>query len=114
VTIEDFRNLALDLPEAIESSHQAHPDFRVRKKVFATICYPDESTGMVKLTPEQQKTFVRTAPGVFKPVNGAWGQRGATLVRLESADAPTVRRALVTAWRNIAPKGLAASVELED
>jgi hypothetical protein len=114
VTIEDFRSLALELPEAIESAHQAHPDFRVRGKIFATICYPDESTGMVKLTPEQQKAFVRSARRVFAPVKGAWGERGATLVRLASADEATVRRALVTAWRNTAPKGLAATLDLED
>jgi hypothetical protein len=30
MTADDFRNLALSLPEASESAHMGHPDFRVR------------------------------------------------------------------------------------
>jgi hypothetical protein len=30
VTAEQFRRLALSFPEAFESSHMQHPDFRVR------------------------------------------------------------------------------------
>ena len=47
-----------------------HPDFRVRNKIFATLVYPDEALGMVKLTPEQQQLFVRAEPEVFVPVSG--------------------------------------------
>lgn len=32
---EDFRNLALSLPEAAESSHFGAADFRVRGRIFA-------------------------------------------------------------------------------
>src|SRR5206468_9304921 len=58
MTPEGFRRLALRMPEASESAHMGHPDFRVRGKIFATLSYPDESWGMVKLTPEQQEAFV--------------------------------------------------------
>jgi hypothetical protein len=37
VTADHFRNLALGLPEACESAHMGHPDFRIRGKVFATL-----------------------------------------------------------------------------
>src|SRR5262249_46222771 len=111
VTTDEFRLLALELPEAVESAHQGHPDFRVRGKVFATLAYPDEGFGMVKLTPEQQGTFVRTEPAVFSAVKGTWGQRGATLVRLLPASEPSVRSALTMAWRNVAPKRLADTLE---
>lgn len=110
MTADDFRRLALSLPEAVESAHMGHPDFRVRGKIFATLG-PDESWGMVKLTPDQQKLFVRTEPKVFEPVPGGWGRRGATRVRLEAATESAVRQALVAAWRNTAPKGLAARLE---
>ena len=53
MTVNEFRNLALGLPEASEAEHMGHPDFRVRGKIFATLG-PDEEWGMVKLTPEQQ------------------------------------------------------------
>jgi len=111
MTVDDFRKLALDLPEAIESAHMNHPDFRVRNKIFATI-WPDESWGMVKLTPQQQVMFVQAEPNVFMPVKGRWGRKGATNVKLEIADRTTVRDALVTAWRNAAPKTLAREHDL--
>ena len=30
MTADEFRTLALSLPEAVEDEHMAHPDFRVR------------------------------------------------------------------------------------
>src|SRR5438034_11454670 len=69
VTADDFRSIALSLPEAAESAHMGHPDFRVRGKIFATLG-PDEAWGMVKLTPEQQGQFNRAEPEVFVPIPG--------------------------------------------
>lgn len=86
----------------------AHPDFRVYGKIFATLGYPDELWGMVKLTPEQQEAFVDSHPAVFVPVKGGWGVRGATSVRLKAASRRTLGPALETAWRNAAPRKLAA------
>ena len=111
MTVDDFRNLALSLPEPSESAHMGHPDFRVRGKIFATI-WPDETWGMVKLTPKQQASFVEADPTIFMPVKGGWGRKGATQVLLKSADAITVRNALLTAWRNATPKALAKTLEL--
>jgi len=62
VTSADFRRIALSLPQAVESAHMGHPDFRVGGKIFATIS-PDDTCGMVKLTLEQQHDFVRSDPG---------------------------------------------------
>src|SRR2546423_6929891 len=103
MTAEEFRTLALSLPEASEDAHMGHPDFRVRGKIFATLG-PDEDWGMVKLTPETQALFMRTEPEVFHPAAGAWGQRGATIVRLDAATESSARQALIAAWRNTAPK----------
>ena len=101
-----FRLIALSLPGTIEASHQGHPDFRVGKRIFATLGYPDEGWGMVKLTPEQQFVLVEAEPGIFRPVPGGWGKHGNTNVRLAKADRTTLRSALTLAWRNIAPKSL--------
>jgi hypothetical protein len=54
---------------------------------------------------------VRTEPKVFEPVQGAWGRRGCTYVRLEPAAEPAVRQALILAWRNVAPKRLAQQLD---
>jgi len=106
MTANQFRRIALSLPETTESAHMNHPDFRVGNKIFATLAYPGEDWGMVKLTPEQQQSFIRAEPEVFDPCSGAWGRRGATNVRLPLVKEDAVRRALVTAWRNTAPKRL--------
>jgi hypothetical protein len=103
-----FRRLALSLPEAAEGAHMGHPDFRVRNKIFATLGVPDAAWGMVKLTPEQQEVLIAAEPEAFRPAAGAWGRRGSTHVRLAAVDATTLRSALGMAWRNAAPKALAA------
>jgi hypothetical protein len=112
VTADDFRKLALSLPAAVEAEHLGHPDFRVAGKIFATLA-PDESWGMVKLTPEQQASFVADEPKVFQPIKGAWGRRGCTQVGLKAAEELTVRQALMIAWRNTATKKLAEKYSRE-
>lgn len=106
MTADQFRRLALGLPEAIESAHGNHPDFRVGGKVFASLGYPDDGWGMVRLTPPQQAEFVQAASAVFTPAKGAWGARGATCVRLRSATKALLLPALVAAWKNLAPRAL--------
>ena len=102
MTPDRFRSLALEIPGAIESSHMNHPDFRIDSKIFASLGYPDESFGMVKLTPEQQRSFMKKAPGVFDPCVGAWGRGGATSVHLAAARVEMLRAALEAASKNVA------------
>jgi hypothetical protein len=104
MTADDFRRIALSFPDTAESSHMRHPDFRVHGKIFATLGYPDENWGMVKLPPDEQQTFVQAQPEVFLPVKGAWGRQGSTSVRLEAADASTLNQALGMAWRYASAK----------
>ena len=106
MTPNEFRELALSFPEAIESAHMNHPDFRVCGRIFATLGYPNEDSAMVKLSLDEQKSLVRTNPSVFKLVKGAWGRQGATNINLPAATTGIVRQALTAAWRNIAPKRL--------
>jgi hypothetical protein len=106
MTPHAFRRLALSLPDAVEVGHMGHPDFRVGGRIFATLAYPDEGHGMVKLTPEQQEAFVSAEPEVFRPVKGGWGLKGATLVVLRSARTKSLRVALAAAWQNLAPPKL--------
>jgi len=104
-----FRRVALGLPEVIEGAHQGHADFRVGKRIFATLGYPDDDWGMVKLNPEQQSILVEAEPDIFRPVPGGWGKQGNTNVRLARANQATLRSALTLAWTNIAPKLLLAT-----
>jgi hypothetical protein len=97
LTPDDFRELALELEGAIEGAHMGHPDFRANGRIFATLHTGDE-WGMVKLTPDEQREFMRTHPKMFVPSAGAWGRQGCTNVRLDIADARTLRAALLLAW----------------
>ena len=106
MTTNDFRRIALSMPKAVESSHMAHPDFRLVGKIFATLGYPDKDHGIVVLPPEEQTRLVQTYPKVFSRAEGAWGLRGCTCVRLEPADSKVLRAAVTIAWRRKAPKRL--------
>jgi len=112
MTADEFRSLALSLPETTEQAHHDHPDFRVGGKIFATLG-PDETWAMVRLTPAEQASFVRLQPKVFQSFAGAWGRRGCTKVNLAAAEELTVRQALIAAWRNRAPKRLVAQYDEE-
>jgi hypothetical protein len=101
---DDFRKLALEISGAIESSHMNHPDFRIEGKVFASLGYPDDHHGMVRLTPEQQAAMISETSAVFASCAGAWGRQGSTKVTLDPASPVLVRTALETAARNIAEK----------
>lgn len=106
---EAVRRLALALPEAAEKSHFGKPDFRVRGHIFATL--PPGDHAVVKLTRDQQEMMAGSEPAVFQPVNGGWGRQGWTKVMLAAADELTLKSALVTAWRNVAPASLRKMVD---
>jgi hypothetical protein len=98
---DDFRRIALTMEGALEGAHMGHPDFRVGNKIFATLGYPDENSGMVKLAPEQQRMLVTTEPEVFRPIKGTWGKRGSTQVRLNMANDLIAANAIRMAWANV-------------
>src|SRR4030095_5030772 len=102
MTIDEYRKMALEIPSSVERSHMNHPDFRVADKIFASLGVPNKDWGMVKLTPEQQRTFIEKTPEIFKPSSGAWGRQGYTNVYLPAAKAAIVRAALDAAAKNVA------------
>ena len=104
-----FRRAALALSDAIESAHHGKADFRVGKRIFATLGHPDENWGTLKLTVDQQAMLVDAEPDIFRPVPGGWGKQGYTNIRLAKADAATLKSALAMAWGNVAPQGKARS-----
>jgi hypothetical protein len=112
MTANEFRRMALALPETVEAAHMDHPDFRVRGKIFATLAYPDTTWGTVMVTPAQQARLVKAEPAMFVPVKGTWGERGATHVKLRAARKAPLHGALVAAWYAKAPKSLAKQHDL--
>jgi hypothetical protein len=106
MTANEFRQLALALPEAVEAEHMNHPDFRVRGKIFATLAYPDKGFGMVKLSLPDQHRFTQAEAVAFTAVPGFWGKHGSTYVHLKAAKKKVVQEALQAAWKHAAPRDL--------
>jgi hypothetical protein len=111
MTPAQFRRIALGFPDAVEGSHMGHADFRVGKRIFATLGYPDERFAVVMLTPADQDLIVRDHPESFALVKGAWGASGSTTVTLATARVRATTAALEAAWRRRAPKKAIAELE---
>jgi hypothetical protein len=101
MTADDFRRLALVLPEAVEQGHMGHPDFRIGGKIFAGLD-PSGERAPETLTPDQQDVLMSAEPAVFTPCAGAWGMKGWTYLALAAAHEETAKSALRLAWRNVA------------
>jgi len=100
---KDFRRIALGMEGAIESAHMGHPDFRINNRIFSTL-HHDDHYGMVKLTPDEQRAFMRAHPSAFAPESGAWGLQGCTRVRIDAVDEDTLGEAMTLAWRAASSK----------
>jgi len=104
LTEADARRIALALPEATEGAHMAHADFRVRKKIFASL---PGKPGIValKTRPETLDMLVRSDPETFKDV---WAGRwlGVTLARVSET---TLRDLMRDSWELAAPKTVLAA-----
>lgn len=95
----DFRRIALSFDGAEEGSHMGALDFRVGRRVFATLASVKDGFGNLMLTPDVQAEFVNEAPDVFLPVAGGWGRMGFTHIRLAKANRDVLTGALHTAWK---------------
>ena len=100
---DDFREIALSMQGAVEGAHMNHPDFRANGRIFATL-HADDVWGTVMLAPDEQQELLTLKPKMFKPSSGAWGRQGCTDVRLDAADARTLRQAMTLAWERIMAK----------
>jgi hypothetical protein len=107
MTDAEMLALILGMPGAEASSHFGTPDFRVRKKIFATHRGP--GLFVIKLTREQQEMLVDAEGDVFRPLPNKWGLQGWTAAHIATLDPDGARSALRMAWANVAPKSLQKS-----
>ncbi len=99
MTGEDFRRIALSLPNAEEGSHMGAVDFRVGGHIFATLAHISQGYGNLMLSPGLRSEFVAEAPELFLPVHGGWGRHGATHIRMAQANEDLLRGALFAACK---------------
>lgn len=74
MTGDDFREIALKLDGVTEKAHMNHPDFRANGRIFASLLSNEQRAGL-KLSPEEQREFVRRHPTAFAPGTGRGGAR---------------------------------------
>ena len=99
---EEFRTVALALPEVVEKETWGHPTFRFRNKMFASMA-EDGSTASVKATKEEQSALLAAAPDTFF-VPAYVGHHGWVGINLPRADPGELHDLIVEAWRLTAPK----------
>jgi hypothetical protein len=104
ISAETVRRLALALPQTVESSHFAQPDFRVRNRIFATL--PRAARVVcLKTTPVNLDALVAADAETF---SNEWRRRWVR-VRLDRVSAPILADLLFDAWSLVAPKALVKS-----
>lgn len=108
MTRDEFRRMALGYPEAAEASDERGVFFQVRGKAFATLFPRDQRWVDVMLTSEDARLVSAAEPELFVPQRGGWFRPGFTRINLVKAGEHTVRSALDAAFRNVAPRRLAA------
>ena len=73
ITSDEFRQLALALDNTPEKPQSDRIAFRVARN-FAALA-ADGYSANIKLTPDEQEMKCLLAPGVFAPVDNAWGRQ---------------------------------------
>ncbi|MBV9119720.1 MAG: MmcQ/YjbR family DNA-binding protein [Chloroflexi bacterium] len=111
MTMDEVRALVAELPEAVESAHHNHPDFRVRKKIFATL-WPPKNRCNLRLPGAEAHALINTEPDKYSLISDrdpiAW-----VAADLEHCEPNELRELLASAWQLVAPPALSAALEEE-
>jgi len=103
MSIDQARQLALALPEAVERDHHGRPSFRVSGRIFATL-WTDRAMN-VMAGADRIRAAAEDQPGVCSEF--FWGKRlAAVQVDLEGVAPGLLEDLLDDAWRAKAPAGL--------
>jgi predicted DNA-binding protein (MmcQ/YjbR family) len=68
VTPARVRELVASLPGAQEGAHHGHPDFRVQKKIFASLSEAEDRAAL-RLTQPEARELARSQPATFRLVS---------------------------------------------
>lgn len=96
ITPQRVRELVNDLADTVEGVHHGHPDFRVRKKIFATLSETEERAAL-RLTNLEARALAEQQPGVFRLVSDR-APVGWVSVRLDDIDETQFADLLEAAW----------------
>jgi hypothetical protein len=106
ITFDTVREIARDLPGAVEGTSYGTPAFKVAKKLFVRQHQDGESL-VIKIDRDERSMRMKADPETFyitdHYLNYPW-----ILVRLSKVARDDLRDLLEEAWRLSAPKGLRA------
>jgi hypothetical protein len=97
VNAADVRRLIAELPDATEGAHHGHPDFRVRKGIFATLSEAEDRAAL-RLSAAEARALAVQDSRVYRLVSER-DPIGWVSVLLEAADVETFGDLLEAAWR---------------
>ncbi len=104
MTFEEVRAIALALPGVEDATSYGTPALKVRGKLLARL-KEDGETLVVKVGFDEREMLMEAAPAAFF-ITDHYRAHPWMLVRLASVEPGTLRRLLVQAWREVAPKML--------
>lgn len=97
ITATRVRELVAELADTHEGAHHGHPDFRVNKKIFATLSETAERAAL-RLTQVEARGLAERAPDVFRLVSDRT-PIGWVSVLLAEVDEDDFGDLLEEAWR---------------
>jgi hypothetical protein len=98
MTPQAFRELALAMPDVKSKAILEREVFRTGATAFATLGWPGQGWGVVKLPRREQQRLMAMSRGVT-PEPGPRGGDGVTLLRLGGVDQAVACEVLAAAWR---------------
>jgi hypothetical protein len=104
VTFDTVRQLALALPEVVETTAYGTPAFKVRKTLLARLKEDGETLG-IKIEFGEREFRLMSDPEVFY-VTPHYDGYPMILVRLAKIDRELMAELVHNAWRMVAPKTL--------
>jgi predicted DNA-binding protein (MmcQ/YjbR family) len=100
ITSEEFIEMALSFPDAIQDTHFDKPSFKINNKIFATINLR-LNRAVVRLSESDQDIFSLIPGKVFYPVDSAWAKYGWTHMDLAKVDRETAMDALQKSYEMV-------------
>jgi hypothetical protein len=95
MTKDEFVTLALAVDGAVEASHFGKRDFRIGKRIFASL--PEDGRAVLNFTPDRQAMLCELEPACFVPLPNAWGAKGWTSLLLAHCPEEVAASALAQA-----------------
>lgn len=105
MTYEEFRAIALSLPEVVEGTSYGKPSFKVADKFLTRWRAEDDSAVLSCVTHDEREMLMEVDPDTFH-FTQHYKDYDYVLARLAGLEPEQLRGFLLRRWRKIAPRKL--------